>query len=152
MGVGVFVPDTAITPQCRICFSDKLKFLRVPPAELKSGAPASSSGSSDDSTVTSASMESDDAPGVAHVSNGEFVVSSEDDMPLQGSCVLPLGLYPSRCLKVLGDVKTFGSFQMASRRVRLTRSDGQRAEKKAREPLSNRREEWLARITPPPPC
>ena len=94
MGVGVFVPDTAITPQCRICFSDKLKFLRVPPAELKSGPCASSSGSSDDSTVTSASMESDDAPGVAHVINEEFVVSSEDDKPLLGSCALPLCFYP----------------------------------------------------------
>ena len=94
MGVGVFVPDTVITPQCRICFSDKLKFLRVPPAELESGAPASSSGSSDDSTVTSASMESDDSPGVAHVINEEFVASSEDDKPLLGSCVLPLCFYP----------------------------------------------------------
>ena len=84
MGVGVFVPDNAITPQCRICFSDKLKFLRVPPAELKSGAPASSSGSDDDSSVTSVSMESDDAPGVVPMAEEEFVVSSEDDKPLRG--------------------------------------------------------------------
>ena len=84
MGVGVFIPDNAITPQCRICFSDKLKFLRVPPAELKTGDPASSSGSDDDSSVTSESMESDDAPGVVPVTKDEVIDSSEDDKPLRG--------------------------------------------------------------------
>ena len=93
MGVGVFVPDTAITPHCRICFSDKLKFLRVPPAELKSGAPASSSGSDDDSTVTSVSMESDDAPGVVPMAKDEVIESFEDDEPLRGT-MPPLWLYP----------------------------------------------------------
>ena len=84
MGVGVFVLDTVITPHCRICFSDKLKFLRVPPAELKSGAPASSSGSDDDSSVTSVSMESDDALGVVPMAEDRFFESSEDDKPIRG--------------------------------------------------------------------
>ena len=96
--VGVFLPDTAITPQCRICFSEKLKFLRVPPAELKTGAPASSSGSDDDSSVTSMSMGSDDAHGVAPVIKEEAIDSSEDDKPLRGfhsacPCLIPPGLW-----------------------------------------------------------
>ena len=88
------VPDNAITPQCRICFSDKLKFLRVPPAELKTGAPASSSGSDDSSSVTSASMESDDAPGVVPMAKDEVIESSDDDKPLRGSACIPLAFIP----------------------------------------------------------
>ena len=91
MGVGVFVPDCIVTPQCRICFSEKLKFLRVPPEQLKTGHPSSSSGSEGESSLASASMDSDDSPGIAPpVETTNNIVmslsassSSDDDKPVR---------------------------------------------------------------------
>ena len=85
MGVGVFIPDCSISPQCRICFSEKLKFLRAPPADLKTGTPSSPSGSENDSSQTSASMESHDGPFVGRVESvvgSSSAASSDDEKPL----------------------------------------------------------------------
>ena len=87
MGMGIFIPDCSITPQCRVCFSDKLKFPRVPPADLKTGTPSSPSGSDGDSSRTSASLESDDGPFIGLVVNDEVIesssaASSDDNKPL----------------------------------------------------------------------
>ena len=67
--------------------------------------------------------------------------------------MLPLCLYPFHFLKVLGDAKILGSF---SNDFKTGTSDPEvmatEPRKRPKSPLSNRREEWLARTIPPPPC
>ena len=84
MNVGIFVPDCTLTPQCRICFSQKLGFLMVPPDSDMGCAPVgendavSSGHSSWDSSETVASFSSRSADERAAVVSS----ASSDDAPL----------------------------------------------------------------------
>ena len=93
----VFVPDSTLTPQCRSCFSEKLKFLHAPPAADEFMA-ASSSGSSAESTLTNESFLSETQAGptiigapTAAAGRAESVTSdpvpscSDDDRPVKKS-------------------------------------------------------------------
>ena len=96
-------------PQC--CRSNGLRVIVSGSVQGTYGLPpASSSGSDDDSSVTSESMESDDAPGVVPVTKDEVIDSSEDDKPLRGiwDCTMHFlrddhqANGPNGCLIVLG--------------------------------------------------
>ena len=96
MDKGLFIPDLAVTPQCRLCFSKKLDFLHVPhgpdmgchetDGALEDGVVSSGHSSGDSSdTVQSYSSISGFGPvvkgGLAQVSRS----SSSDNEPILSS-------------------------------------------------------------------
>ena len=80
----MFIPDATITPQCRMCFSEKLKFLQMPPAEdISKKIEGSSSESSGDSSETVESFHSATQDGPTFIGAPTEDDDSVDEAPLK---------------------------------------------------------------------